>query len=107
MSGRCATERQALDDVRDLDDAARDAAGTEGRMQRLSTTSRPGASPQPGRRPASSGASTTARRPQGSLDSPPAAGSGLRRDHPSRRSRRLSCSRTSDHLNRYCPPGGT
>ena len=67
MSGRYATERQVLDDVRDLDDAARDAAGTEGGC----SGSRPSASPQPGRRPASSWASTTARRPQGSLDSPP------------------------------------
>lgn len=37
----------------------------------------------------------------------PRQASGLRRDHPSRGSRRLSCSRTSDHLKRYCPPGVT
>ena len=66
MSGPYATERQALDDVRDIDDAAR-RSKDRGTMRRLSTTFRPGASPLPVRRPASSGANATARRPQGSL----------------------------------------
>ena len=106
MSGRYATERQALDDVRDIDDAAttqqgpRDDAATlddfsAGRL----TAAREAAGVELGE--------YDGQTPTGLAGFATAAGSGLRRDHPSRRSRRLSCSRTSDHLNRYCPPGVT
>ena len=107
MSGRYATERQALDDVRDIDDASIDDAARRSRdrgtMQRLSaerlTAAREAAGVELGE--------YDGQTPRWLAGFDTAAGSGLRRDHPSRRSRRLSCSRTSDHLNRYCPPGVT